>query len=96
MLEWLNGYLPANLRVTIDGLRAFDIAALERYNPDEDAVGDVASGTGRAAFLYAANADRYLPYLALRILTHAVQHNLEEMTVEETDRLWRGMVWEAE
>jgi hypothetical protein len=95
MLEWLNSSLPVDLQLTLDVIRSFDIAALEHFNPDEHGDGDQATGTRYAAFLYAANADRYLPYLALRILTHAVQRDLASMTVEETDRLWRGTVWEA-
>lgn len=96
MVEWLNAYLPAALRVTLDSLRSFDLKALELFNPDEDGEGDLATGTRAAAFLYAANAERYLPYLTLRILTHAVHHKIAAMTVEETDRLWRGMVWASE
>jgi hypothetical protein len=94
MLEWLNSSLPIDLQLTLDLIRSFDIRTLEGFNPDEDGDGDKATGTRHAAFLYAANADRYLPYLALRILTHAVQRDLASMTVEETDRLWRGTVWE--
>lgn len=96
MLEWLNTYLPAALQVTEQSLKSFDLKALELFNPDEDGEGDLGTGTRAAAFLYAANAERYLPYLTLRILTHAVQHDLAAMTVEETDRLWRGLVWEAD
>jgi hypothetical protein len=95
MVEWLNSSLPAPLKLTVAIVRAFNRGTLERFNPDEDGDGDEAAGTRHAAFLYATNADRYLPYLGLRILTHAVQHNLASMTVEETDRLWRGSVWEA-
>jgi hypothetical protein len=95
MLEWLNSFLTAELKITRDTLRAFDRGALERFNPDEDGEGDKATGTRYARFLYAANADRYLPYLALRIITHAVQQDLGAMTVEETDRLWRGTLWAA-
>jgi hypothetical protein len=96
MVEWLNAYLPGPLRITEDSLKSFDLKALELFNPDEDGEGDLGTGTRAAAFLYAANAERYyLPYLTPRILTHAVQHDLVAMTVEETDRLWRGMVWEA-
>lgn len=95
MLEWLNSSLPVDLQLTLDIIRSFDIRTLERFNPDEDGDGDKTTGTRHAAFLYAANADRYLPYLALRILTHAVQRNLASMTVEETDRLWRGIVWDG-
>jgi hypothetical protein len=95
MIEWLNSYLTVDLQLTGDTLRLFDRKALERFNPDEHGEGDKDTGTRYASFLYAANADRYLPYLALRILTHAVQKNLESITVEETDRLWRGTLWEA-
>jgi hypothetical protein len=95
MVDWLNTFLPAELKLTLDALRSFDLAALERFNPDEGSDDDKSGGTRCAAFLCAANADRYLPYLGLRILTHAVQRDLASMTVEETDRLWRGTVWEA-
>jgi hypothetical protein len=95
MIEWLNGFLPSTLKLTLERLQAFDLVALKKFDPNEDSPGDVAAGTQHAAFLYAANADRYLPYLGLRIVTHAVQHKIETMSVEETDRLWRGTLWKA-
>jgi hypothetical protein len=93
LLEWLNAYLPAALKLTSERLEALDLKAIERFDPDEDGEGDEGAGTRQAAFLCAASSERYLPYLGLRILSHAVQHKLDPMLVEETDRLWRGTLW---
>ncbi len=95
MLEWLNSYLPAALKLTLDKLKGFDLGAIAAFDPEEDGQGDLVTGTQQASFLYAANADRYLPYLGLRILAHAVKHALDPLIVEETDQLWRGTLWKA-
>lgn len=93
LLEWLNAYLPAALKLTHEKIEALDLKAVERFDPDEDGEGDEVAGTRQAAFLCAASSERYLPYLGLRILAHAIQHKLDPLLVEETDRLWRGTLW---
>ena len=94
MLSYLNRKLPEGAGLTMEELRGFTSECLQEFDPDlhepnrED-------GTGFLMYFLEHEEDACLPYLGFRVLVHAVEHELEELDVEDEPR-WRTSLWTAD
>jgi hypothetical protein len=93
MLAYLNSQLPEGADLGLEELKAFSSELLAEFDPDlhepnrED-------GTGFLMWFLEQEQDRCLPYLAFRILVHAVTHDLEMLDIDD-EPSWRRQLFPA-
>lgn len=91
MLAYLNGKLPEGAQLTLEELQGFSSECLQDFDPEKHEP-NRDDGTGFLMYFLENEEDRCLPYLGLRILVHAVEHDLEQLDVWDEPN-WRGILW---
>jgi hypothetical protein len=91
MLAYLNSRLPAETPLTLAKIRSFRFGVLRDFDP-EKLPASPEDGTSFLKHFLETGADDSLPYLGLLILTHAVEHDVECMDVDDDDE-WHAHLW---
>lgn len=93
LLAYVNGKLPEGAELRIEEIKGLSSELLAEFDPElhepnrED-------GTGFLMWFLEEEEDRCLPYLAFRILVHAVTHDLEMLDIDG-EPTWRKQLFPA-
>lgn len=93
MLAYLNARLPEGANLGRGEVKTFSSELLAEFDPEKHEP-NREDGTGFLMYFLEQEEDECLPYLGLRILVHAIEHDLEMFDVDDEPN-WRAQLWPA-
>lgn len=94
MMAYLNSRLPEGATLSLEEIRAFSSDLLSQFDPEQHEP-NREDGTGFLMYFLETGEDDCLPYLAFRIVVHAVEHELEVLDIDDEVR-WQRRLWPGE